>query len=554
VTLLIDLFGYLSIVVHGLTIVAQSMALGGVLFLALLVRPLERGIGPAGDGISRGCANIAAWSAVALIVCELATVALQSAVLIGTVDLSLDEVLDANFAIAGMVKAFAAAMIALMLFKLGRRAPAGPLLVLTAIVLAAATMTTHAAARLDNRAPLLLVEGLHQFGAAIWIGGIPCFLLALNRLRDGNVLRLVGARFSRMSMVGVACILASGATMWLFYIGNWQGFYGTAYGVMVGAKIAMFLMLLGLGAANFLLVDRLRASPDLPIARLKRFAEVEVGIGVAIFFAAASLTSVPPAVDLTQDRVTWQEIVERDTPQWPRFASPDHDALALPSLQAKLDAEAVHQNARPQIAFIPGSGDLPPRNAADIAWSEYNHHWSGLFVLAIGVLALLNQAGLRWARHWPLLFLGLAGFLFLRSDPEVWPLGDIGFFVSFRDVEVLQHRVFVVLIAAFAIFEWRVRTGRERNPKAALVFPLLCTLGGILLLTHSHAIANVKDQLLIELTHTPLALAGIVAGCARWLELRLDPTANPVASRVAAWLWPLCFVLVALILLDYREA
>jgi len=40
-----------------------------------------------------------------------------------------------------------------------------------------------------------------------------------------------------------------------------------------------------------------------------------------------------------------------------------------------------------------------------------------------------------WARHWPLLFLGLAVFLFLRSDPEVWPLGDIGFFTSLRDPE-----------------------------------------------------------------------------------------------------------------------
>ena len=553
-SLLIDLFGYLSIVVHGLTIVAQSVALGGVLFLALLLHPLERGIGPAGEGIGHGCARIAAWSAVALTACELATVALQGAVLIGTVDLSLDEVLGAEFAIAGLLKAFSALLIAFVLFKRGPRAPVAPLLALTVIVLAAATMTTHAAARLDNRTPLLLVEGLHQFGAAIWIGGIPCFLLALSRLRDGAALRLVGARFSRMSMVGVACILVSGITMWLLYVGDWQGFYGTAYGVMVGAKIAMFLMLLGLGAANFLLVERLHTSPTLPVTRLRRFAEVEVGIGVAIFFAAASLTSVPPAVDLTQDRVTWPEIVERDTPQWPRLASPDHDALALPALQARLDADAAHRNTSPQVAFVPGSGDLPPRNAADIAWSEYNHHWSGLFVLAIGALSLLNQAGLRWARHWPLLFLGLAGFLFLRSDPEVWPLGDIGFFISLRDVEVLQHRVFVVLIAAFAIFEWRVRTGRQRSPKAALVFPLLCTVGGILLLTHSHAIANVKDQLLIELTHTPLALAGIVAGCARWLELRLDPVANPVASRIAAWVWPLCFVLVGLILLDYREA
>jgi copper resistance protein D len=322
---------------------------------------------------------------------------------------------------------------------------------------------------------------------------------------------------------------------------------------MVGAKIAMFLMLLALGAGNFLLVERLRWSV-MPITRLQRYAEVEIGIGVAIFFAAASLTSVPPAIDLTQDRVTWPEIIERNTPEWPRLTSPDHDRLALPALQAKLDAEASRERAAPQAAFVPGSGELPPRNAADIAWSEYNHHWSGLFVLAIGMLSLLHAAGLRWARHWPLLFVLLAAFLFVRSDPEVWPLGHIGFFASLRDTEVLQHRTFVLLIAAFGIFEWRVRVADRVKSWAPLVFPLLCAVGGTLLLTHSHALANVKDQLLIELTHTPLALLGIVAGWARWLELRLDPKVNPVAWRAAHWLWPVCFILVGLLLLNYREA
>ncbi len=553
-SLLIDLFGYLSIVIHGLTVLAQSMALGGVLFLSLALRPLASRLGSTGQSLERACIKIAAWSALALVVCEVATVALQTAVLVGTVDLSIIDVLRADFAIAGMVKIAAAAVIALTLFAAGQRASIPALLALAAIELAAATLTTHAAARLDSRSPLLVVEFLHQLGAAIWIGGIPCFLLALNRIQNGQAWRLVGARFSRMSMAGVACILVSGITMSVLYIGDWQGFYGTAYGVMVGAKIAMFLMLLGLGAGNFLLVERLRAQPAAPIGRLKRFAEVEVGVGIAIFFAAASLTSVPPAVDLTQDRVSWQEIVERNIPQWPRLASPDHDALALPALQAKLDAEAARHRAAPQVAFVPGSGDLPPRNAADIAWSEYNHHWSGLFVLAIGLLSLLNQAGLRWARHWPLLFLGLAAFLFVRSDPEVWPLGEIGFFESFRDIEVLQHRVFVVLIAAFGIFEWRVRTGADVKPWARLVFPLLCAGGGTLLLTHSHAIANVKDQLLIELTHTPLALTGIVAGWARWLELRLDPQTNRIAQRLAGWVWPVCFILVGFMLLGYREA
>jgi putative copper resistance protein D len=313
-------------------------------------------------------------------------------------------------------------------------------------------------------------------------------------------------------------------------------------------------MLLVLGAGNFGVVERLRNDPTTPVLRLRRFAEVEFGIGIAIFFAAASLTSVPPAVDLTQDRVSWSEIVERNTPEWPRLSSPDHDSLALPALQEKLDQQAAAHAASPQAAFVPGSGLLPPRNADDIAWSEYNHHWAGLFVVAIGLLALLNRSGVQAARHWPLVFIGLAAFLFVRSDPETWPLGDIGFFESFRDVEVLQHRAFVLLIVVFALFEWRVRVGGMARGTATLVFPLLCAGGGTLLLTHSHAIANLKDQLLIELTHTPLALAGVTAGWARWLELRLDPRQNPGVWRTVSWLWPVCLVFCGLLLLGYREA
>jgi putative copper resistance protein D len=551
VELLIDLFGYLSIIVHGLTILAQSMALGGVLFLVLLAHPLLRTIG---TGVPRRTAVLAAWSAVALAITEAMTVALQAAVLMGTLDIGIVTTLTADAALAGIVKIVASVALAVLLFRRGHQAPGTLLLGLCAVILVAATLTTHAAARLDDRLPLLAAAFLHQAGAAIWIGGIPSFIAALAWVDDGIAWRAIGSRFSRMSMLGVACILVSGIVMSLFYIGSWAGFYGTAYGVMVGAKIGLFLMLLALGGLNFLSVERLRADPSTSVNRLRRCAEAEIGIGIAVFFAAASLTSVPPAVDLTQDRATWADIEARNIPQWPRFSSPDHDTLAIPELQEKLDAEAAHHTTQPSVAFVPGSGDLPPRNAEDIAWSEYNHHWSGLLVVAIGLLALLNQAGVGWAKHWPLLFILLGVFLFFRSDPEVWPLGDIGFFASLRDIEVLQHRVFVLLIVGFALFEWRVRAGNRNNKTAALVFPLMCAAGGTLLLTHSHAISNVKEQLLIEVTHTPLALAGIVAGWARWLELRLDPVKSPMFRRIAGWMWPVCLVLCGLILLDYREA
>jgi putative copper resistance protein D len=530
-SLLVDLFGYLSIIIHGLTIVSQSMALGGVLFLVFLALPLASSIGPR---VAADTARIAAWSALALIVCEASTVALQVAVLTDTVDLNVLDALGASSSIAGMIKMACGAVLATCLFTLGTTTPRGLLLGVGLVELMAATLTTHAAARLDDRALLLVVALLHQLGAAIWIGGIPAFVSALSRVTDGEAWRDVGARFSRMSMIGVTFIVVSAAVMSWLYVGTTDAVYGTAYGVMVAAKAAMFLALLALGFGNARTVARLRANPATPVTRMKRFAEVEIGIGFSLFFAAASLTSVPPSVDLTDDRMV----------------SPQHDVLALPALQAKLDAEAATTATKPPPAFVPGGGELPVRNAADIAWSEFNHHWAGVFVVLIGVLAFLNRAGWRFARNWPLVFLGLAVFLFLRSDPEVWPMGTEGIFESLRDIEVLQHRFFVLLTVLFAIFEWRVRVGGWKNKSAQLVFPLICAVGGAALLTHSHAIANVKEALLIELTHTPLALAAIAAGWSRWLEIRL----NGRGGRIAGWIWPLCFVFIGALLLLYREA
>jgi putative copper resistance protein D len=174
-----------------------------------------------------------------------------------------------------------------------------------------------------------------------------------------------------------------------------------------------------------------------------------------------------------------------------------------------------------------------------------------LLVAAMGLAALAQRSGRApWAKHWPLLFLLLAMFLFLRADPEVWPMGEIGIIESLKDPEVAQHRLFVLLIVAFALFEWSLRTGRIDSHKLMRIFPLLMALGGTLLLTHSHALGNVKEELLIDMTHMPIAVLGISAGWARWLEVE----APEEEGRWAGWLWPGCFALIGLLLLGYREA
>jgi copper resistance protein D len=549
--LLLDLFGFLSVVLRGLTLTAQSLTVGGIAFLMLLAGPLELALGAPGTIIIRRSRTLLGWSAIALAIVAAISVLIEGTILADTVDLTLGETLGAGFVLAGTAVIGAAVVIAfLSLWDRSAAFSRLALLVLAAIVLLAQMMTSHAAAQLDDRLTLVAADLLHQTGAAVWIGGIPYLLIALGQCRDATIWRRVAKRFSHMAMISVAVLVVGGLVMAIAYTGSLAAIYGTTYGVMVMTKVALLGFLLLLGGMNYLMVERQAGDPATPMLRLRRFAEAEIGIGIAVFFAAASLTSLPPAVDLPNERVSLTEIADRMTPQWPRLSSPDHADLAIPALQTKLDAEAMKNMHKAQ-AFVPGAGDLPPRNAEDIAWSEYNHHWSGLIVLAIGLLALAERSGhAKWARNWPLLFLFLAGFLFLRSDPETWPLGDIGLIESLRDPEVVQHRLFVILIIGFAIFEWRVRTGRTASSRAALVFPLVTALGGTLLLAHSHAVINAKEQLLIELSHVPLALLGIAAGWARWLELRLDP---PI-GRIAAWIWPVCLVLVGLVLLNYREA
>ena len=289
--LFLDLFGYLSVVVHGLVIATQSAAIGSVLFLVFLARPILGAQDGEDYDLQRSIAHVAGWASVGLLLAEVLYLALQVAAIVGTIELAPTSVFTANFAVAALIKGAAAAILAVLLF--GPRPSSRPwiLLALCGVALVAATLTTHAAARLGNRGPLMVVELVHQFGAAIWIGGIPVFLVVLARLRRADILEQVGARFSRMSMIGVATLLVSGAVMSLAYIGDVPAIYGTAFGVMVGAKVAMFAMLLGLGLGNFLVVRRLAQGPGSPVLRMRRFAEAEIGIGLTVFFAAASLTS-----------------------------------------------------------------------------------------------------------------------------------------------------------------------------------------------------------------------------------------------------------------------
>ncbi len=532
-------FDLLSLLLRALSFALEALAFGGVFFLVFAARP-----GQLPAEMQARVRRIAAGFALGLAVTQIAQIAATSAVLMGSSSMGMRDVVSAAYFVSGTVFTAAALAMSLFLRLTSRLLPAA---FAGLVALAASVSLSHAASRMDHRPLLLVFTAAHHLGMAAWIGGLPFLLIALRLTGDPDVARRMARRFSTMAVISVVALVLAGAGLAWFYAGSWQGIYGTSYGLLLSAKIALTALILTLGAGNFFALRRAENNPAPLLFRLRRFSEAEIGLGFTVILAAASLTAQSPSVDETpQDTLTGHQVLQRLEWRWPSFHTPSVSQLAPPTPLNVAVREATYTG---------GSAS----DANDRAWSEYNHHWAGFIVLAAGVLALVSRLPRQtWARHWPLLFLGLSIFILLRADPECWPLGPRPFWASFTAPDVLEHRLYAMLIAVFSVFEWGVQTGRLHWPRARFVFPVLCAAGGALLLTHTHALGEGTDEVYAELSHTPIALLGAAAGWGRWLELRFDGQAadaeEPRARRIAAWVWPACLVLIGLLLLNYRES
>jgi putative copper resistance protein D len=536
---LVDLFSFLSVVLRAGTLVFQSVLLGGVLFVLWTARS-----SPSASEESMARVRASSWkllrvSAVGLAIVQLLYLYVDSAVLMASADIGFGGVVGANFFISGSIVLVAALFTAIVASG-NKKVASWPLPVLTLVIMTASVMTNHAASRLEGRPLLITLSSIHELATGFWIGGLPFLVLGLYRAKDLDTRWYLTERFSRMALYSVGALAISGLVLSVIYIGSWQAVLGTAYGIMVLAKITMLGALLILGGVNFLL---LRDYPkDQVMPRLRRLIEAEVGIGITVILTAASLTSQPPAVDQVSDIVTPAQVWHRFKPEPPRLAYnfiPESDPVTGKQLPPP-NANAVNIDGVP----------LTPRFINNTIESESNHHWMGLVVLAMGLLALLARTGkVRWAEYWPLLLIGIAVFIVLFADTECWPIGWKSVGACFADPEVFQHRLAALVCVGFAVFELRVRRQKKENDPWAMVFPVMCALGGAVLLTHQHAISNVKENSLVELSHVPMGVIAVFAGWARWLELRL-PEKN---RAIPSWIWPMCFVLIGAGLLNYRE-
>jgi putative copper resistance protein D len=399
----------------------------------------------------------------------------------------------------------------------------------------------HAAGRLDQRATLMTFTVLHQVGAATWAGGLVC-LGALWRLgrRDAAVAALwptLVARFSWLALGAVVGLCAMALPLGLSYVGSWDGLAGTGYGSLVATKAFLLAATLVLAAGNLAAVRAFRRHGALAVlrARVPYLLEAETILVVVLLFAAASLSSQPPARDITAERATVAEVVEVFRPKLPALRTPSVDTM-------------LHTTSDPYAAV---GGE---RTHAAYSWSNFSHNVAGLVLLAMSLLALAaSRPGLRWARHWPLGIALLGVFVFLRSMAvdAVWPFGPRAFWATtLANSEDLQHRLAGVLAITLGLVEWRARRDDRPTGRLRYVFPVLAAVGGLLLLTHAHVAFEQKSNYLVQVTHTTMGTLAVLLGCLRLLELRLPSPAGRAAGLASS----VAMLLIALVLVFYREA
>ena len=182
------------------------------------------------------------------------------------------------------------------------------LAVLALPLVASRSLMSHAAAVREGAAIAIAADALHSIATALWAGGLMAlcriFFLAAKRWpQPASWLAEIVNRFSRLALVSVALIIATGAYQSWIHVGGFETLVNTDYGKTLILKLAFFVLMLGLGALNFLstkplLKNLARAGDNQSSAHKKslRRIAVESIIGLLIFSVTGLLTVLPPGV------------------------------------------------------------------------------------------------------------------------------------------------------------------------------------------------------------------------------------------------------------------
>jgi putative copper resistance protein D len=203
-----------------------------------------------------------------------------------------------------LVIAFAVVLFALRRSQRSTRSVLMIALVIAAGYLCALAWSGHAgAAAGPQRYIHLPSDVLHLLAAGAWLGALPALVRLLGSAPRIDEASHAVRRFSTLGLAAVGVLVLSGAVNAWFLVGSIPALFGTDYGRLLLAKLALVAVMLTLAAVNRLaLTPRLARQDGVALRLLRRNAMLETTIGIVVVSIVAVLGITIPAAHESRDR------------------------------------------------------------------------------------------------------------------------------------------------------------------------------------------------------------------------------------------------------------
>jgi copper resistance protein D len=183
-------------------------------------------------------------------------------------------------------------------------------------ILASLALAGHSDAIVVNTGPWPIFGDIgHLVAAAFWPGGLPpllLFLLKQSRAANQGARMFVAdvvRRFSGLSLVVVGILIATGLLNTYFIVGSPGALFTTDYGRLLLLKIALFILMLGLGALNLLVLkprlsraamieNQIAGTGVTPAQSLIRSVAAEAFLAAGVVLVVGFLGATPPPMHM----------------------------------------------------------------------------------------------------------------------------------------------------------------------------------------------------------------------------------------------------------------
>ncbi|MBI3807069.1 MAG: hypothetical protein HY281_06090 [Nitrospirae bacterium] len=226
-----------------------------------------------------------------------------------------------------------------------------------------------------------------------------------------------------------------------------------------------------------------------------------------------------------------------------------HDEHGQTSIHVKVSPDHEHHAAMGSQAGWEGS-------IAGVAYSEFNHHLTGMLVVIIGLSELRHALAMSfwgWTRFLlPGALLTSGSFLLIWSDHNAWPIGSLTFIQTFfgSDSEIFQHKSYGLLSLTVGTIELLRRFGGIRHAAWVAPLPIFAIIGGLMLFGHSHGVHPSAAK--IAMDHAIMGTMAVTAGSSKLLS---DWFRSPLHAGFSKWElpWAVLILLIGIQLLIYSE-